>query len=72
VNKRGDWGRPLVLSLARRHCGMKLRELGERMGGMDYAAVSIMLKRWNQRVQNDRCLQRLSDRTTAMLNLKSA
>lgn len=33
VNTRGDWGKPMVMWLARRYCGMTLRELGELMGG---------------------------------------
>jgi len=37
LGKRGDWGRPLALWLARRYCGLTLGEIGEAAGGMDYA-----------------------------------
>jgi len=70
MGKRGDWGRPLVLSLARRFCGLTLRELGEQIGGTDYAAVSAMLKRFDLRLQQDRKLRRLRDQASRMLNVE--
>lgn len=50
--KHGEWGKWLVLRLARRYSGMTLAELGRQMGAltgrdMDYAAVSAGL-RWFQ------------------------
>jgi REP element-mobilizing transposase RayT len=71
MSRRGDWGRPLVLHLARRFCGMTLREIGERAGGMDYAAVSVMLKRFALRVQKDRKLRSILNRASAMLNVET-
>lgn len=35
----GDWGRDLALVLGKRECGLKLRELGELCGGIDYRTV---------------------------------
>lgn len=35
----GDWGKWMVLKVARENTGMTLRELGEAVGGIDYAAV---------------------------------
>jgi putative transposase len=49
----GDWGRDLVLYLGRRECGLKLRELGKLAGGMDYAAVSAAVKRFERRLVRD-------------------
>jgi putative transposase len=64
-------GRPLVLHLARRYCGLTLRELGERAGGMDYAVVSITLKRFGTRVQGDRKLRGMLNQATTMLNVET-
>ncbi|NQT94692.1 MAG: hypothetical protein HQ559_18190 [Lentisphaerae bacterium] len=47
-----------------------VRELGEQIGGMDYAAVSVMLKRLELRLQEDRKLRRLTDRAARMLNVE--
>jgi len=46
VNVRGDWGKPLVMWGLRNYCGMSLREIGEKTGGRDYAAVSVMIRRF--------------------------
>jgi len=51
--KRGDWGRAAACYIARKHAGMTLRELGEAAGGMDYGAVSMMLKRFEKRLEKD-------------------
>ena len=71
MSRRGDWGRPLVLHLARRFCGMTLRDIGERAGGMDYAAVSVMLKRLALRVQKDRKLRSILNRASGLLNVET-
>ena len=56
-DRHGDWGRDLTLYMARRHGGLKLRELGQVAGGMDYAAVSLALHRFPGRLARDRSLQ---------------
>jgi REP element-mobilizing transposase RayT len=38
-DRYGDWGRDVAMVLGRRECGMKLRELGELCGGLDYRSV---------------------------------
>jgi REP element-mobilizing transposase RayT len=48
AGRHGDWGRDLVLWLARRHAGMTLKELGEKAGGMDYSAVSEAVRRFDR------------------------
>ena len=49
-DRYGDWGRDLVMYLARRRCGMKLAELGAALGGLDYATVSAAVKRFEGRL----------------------
>ena len=39
LNRRGDWGRDMALYLGRRCGKLKLKELGERVGGLDYRTV---------------------------------
>lgn len=49
----GNGGRELAFWLGRRLCGLSLRELGARAGGVDYAAVSVALKRFEHRMSED-------------------
>ena len=46
----GDWGRELALDLRRRECGLPLREWGAAAGGVDDAAVSVAVKRFERRL----------------------
>jgi hypothetical protein len=68
VTARGNWGRDLTLWLGRMHCGLKLRELGELAGGLDYATVSVAMRRWAERVATDKKLMKLQQRATQLLN----
>jgi len=61
--RRGDWGRDLVLVIARRHCGMTLKELGEAAGDLSSVAVNMALRRMSGRVQNEMTLQQIYRRT---------
>lgn len=49
-NRRADWGAPMVLWLARRYGGLRLQEIGDRMDGMDYAAVGARLQRFERKL----------------------
>lgn len=46
LKRRRSTVKPLVMWASRKACGFTLREIGERLGGMDYNAVSMMLHRW--------------------------
>jgi hypothetical protein len=59
-NRHGDWGRDLALYLGRRRCQLKLRELGELAGGMDYASVAAAVIRFGARLERDKALARLA------------
>lgn len=59
LNSRGDWGKWMVLKLARRYTGMTLAQLGEQLGGVDYAAVGMGLHRFEKRLEKDQKLKRL-------------
>ena len=67
-DRYGDWGRDMVLYLARCHCGMKLAELGKAGGGLDYATVSAAVKRFSQRLATDRSLAGIANRAEAEMS----
>jgi len=55
-DRHGDWGRDLVLYLGREDCGLKLRELGEAVGGIDYVSVGSAVKRFERHLAKDSVL----------------
>ena len=57
-DRRGDSGREMVWWMARLHAGMTLRELGEKAGRADYAAVGMALKRYELKMKKDPALER--------------
>lgn len=71
LNRHGDLGKWIVLHLARRLCGLTLPELGRQMGGMDYAAVGMALRRLSQRLNHDRALRRSCEQAAEMLYVKT-
>ena len=62
---RGSVGRGLLLWAARRYGRMTLREIGEAIGGMDYTAVSMAIKRFEARAEQDPNVQSLMDNVSA-------
>jgi len=54
----GDTGKWIVLTVASRRTRLTQRELGRRMGGMDYSAVNVGLRRFEARLKRDRTLRR--------------
>ena len=69
--RRGDWARPMAMWILRRSGGLTLREIGVAMGGMDYAGVSMALKRFEQRLDESPKLRSARHRTIEMLNVKT-
>jgi hypothetical protein len=57
-DKHGDSGRDLVLWCARRCTGLTLRELGAKVGGLDYTGVCLAILRVEKRSQKDGGLRR--------------
>ena len=56
VNRHGDWGRDAALWLGRRVGRLRLIELGQLAGGLDYAVVSKALARFRCRLALDGAL----------------
>lgn len=55
-NRRGDWGRPMVLMAARRLAGIDNRTLAAWMGGKDDSAVTQAVKRLEAKIRQSRKL----------------
>jgi len=58
--RHGDKRRDLVLWVARRCTGLTLAEVGRKAGGMDYAAVTMAVRRFPLACQRDKALAKLS------------
>ena len=58
LHRYGDGGKWQVLLLARYRSGLTLMELGAKMGGMDYSAVSDGIRRFERHLQEDRRARR--------------
>lgn len=70
AERHGDWGRDMVLTLAREFAGMTLKETGALAGGMDYGAVSEAVKRFKIRKKQSDTLEIAFNRALERLNLK--
>ena len=58
VNRRGDWGRDMVLLLARKNTMITNRELAEHIGKVDDSAVAQAVRRLEKRIRDDARLVR--------------
>ena len=67
-DQHGDWGSDLALWLGRRGCGLPLRQLGGKAGGLDYAAVSAAVKRFERRLAREKTLRQTTETAKQMLN----
>ena len=52
-------------------CGFTLAELGQRLGGLDYAAVGMALRRQDARLPQDPRLRRIYDQAADKLHVKT-
>jgi REP element-mobilizing transposase RayT len=68
--RRGNRYRALALYLAKKHCALSLRDIGEFFD-LDYAAVSQAARRFEQALDRDRELQRLVSSVETLLKTGS-
>ena len=61
-DRHGDWGRELAFCLGRRVSGLSLRQLGEAAGGVDYAAVSGAIQRFERRMADEPSIRKVFDK----------
>ena len=66
-SRRGDIGRAVVFRLARQFCGMTLKEIGVAAGGVDYAAVSDRIRRYEKQNKSSE----LEKEMISILNLET-
>lgn len=67
-DRYGDWGRDMVIWVARRHGGLRLRDLAKATGGLDYGSIAMANKRFGKRLETDRALrQHYEDLKTKLL-----
>lgn len=68
-DRHGDKRRDLALWVARRHTGLTLIELGRKAGGMDYAAVTMAVRRFPSACTRNKALFRLSEDVVKMIEM---
>lgn len=68
---RGDWGRGAIYYFARKYTGMTLAEIGHAAGGVNYPAVSQMVKRFKNRLATDKALERSIKNIDQMLKIQT-
>jgi hypothetical protein len=68
-DRRGDWGRDLALYVARKRCGMGLKELGAVGGGLGYTTVSMAVKRLEKQAAKSKKILSLIEQATRRLGL---
>ena len=56
----GDWGRELVLYLARKRSGLTLRQIGEALGEKQYKTVGKAVQRFEASLAHDRARRQLT------------
>jgi putative transposase len=59
ANRHGDWGRELVLCLARRRSGLTLRGIGSALGIVDYKTVGKAVQRFEASLPKDLAKRRM-------------
>ena len=67
-DRHGDWGRDVALWEGRRLGRLKLRELAELAGGLDYSAAGAAVNRISRRVPKDMVLRRQIQRIERQLS----
>jgi len=68
-DRYGDWGRDLALHLGRKVCGLKLKELGEAAGGIDYVSVSAAVRRFEKRAEKNKTMARVLQQSRELLKM---
>lgn len=68
-DKHGDYGRDLVLYLARQRSGMTLKEIGECAGGLDYKAIGKATERFYHRLKTDTVLNAQANKCLRQMSL---
>jgi REP element-mobilizing transposase RayT len=65
AGRHGDWGRDLVLYLARKRSGLTLTAIGVATGDLPYKTVSKAVQRFEQRLLHEPDVRRITDQCLA-------
>jgi len=71
IDRHNDLGKWMLLWMAHRYCGLTQAELGQRIGGMDYACVSVGIRRLDQKIRTERSVKKKMDKLIQMLNVET-
>jgi len=69
ADRHGDWGRELVLYLARRRSGLTLRQIGAALGIAEYKTVGKAVQRFGLSLHNDAMKRKMLRECLAELSL---
>ena len=69
ANRHGDWGRELVIYLARQRSGLTLKEIGEALGISEYKTVGKAVQRFALALSRNKAKQRLAKECLNELSL---
>src|SRR2546426_737127 len=67
-DRHGDWGRDLAFWLGRREGRLRLRQMGQWAGGLDYATVGSAISRLGCRLKTDKKLAAKLDEAKSYLS----
>jgi putative transposase len=70
ANSRGNGALPTAFFLGQRFGGLRLREMGELAGGVEYPAVNAAIARFEKRLKIDRDLQKKFKKVAAKLKIE--
>jgi len=70
-DRHGDWGRDVAFYVARRRCGVSLRQLGEEAGISNYYAVAQCITRMTNRLSKDKSLRRDLKKVINCINIQT-
>jgi putative transposase len=67
-DRHGDWGRDLVFWLGRREGRLRLQQMGELAGGLDYTTVGSAISRFGARLKANKTLAAKLDKAKSYLS----
>ncbi len=70
AHRHGDPGVAMAMWLARRCTGLTLGQIGAAVGGKDYAAVHMALKRFGAKIKEDKQLCQRTAQAASLLNVE--
>jgi hypothetical protein len=70
ANSRGNGALPTAFFLGQRYAGLRLKEMGELAGRVEYPAVNAAIARFERRLKSDRDLQKKFKKVAKRLKIE--